>query len=124
MNNPTLIAICLALGVCVLCFIVAIVLTLKKKEDDIRGMQDAYSYLRRAYDNSLKNINEINSRYSASLDERERFVNETTIRIKKLEMEIDAKNAEIDRLNRRIAVVELPVDIAKITEVNHEEKEA
>ena len=124
MDNATSIAIILALAVCIMCFIVAIVLTVKKKEDDICGLKQAYSYLYDNYEYSLKTVADINGKYSKSLDDREKFLNEANVRIKKLELELEAKDAEIDRLNRRIAVVELPVDISKITEVNHEEKEA
>lgn len=123
MNDATSIAVILALSVCIICFITALVLTMKKKEDDICRIEQAYSRLRDDYDYSMKTVADINGKYSNSLDDREKFLNEANVRIKKLELEIEAKNAEIERLNRRIAVVELPVDVSKITEVNHEEKE-
>ena len=111
------------LGIALFCTVLINILTLKKQENTIQNMEDSYDFLRTRYTETLDEINDINGRYSKSLDDREKFLNDCTVKIKRLEIELEAKNAEIERLTRRIAVVELPVDISKITEVKHEEKE-
>ena len=124
MNQIASEIIIILLALCSVGTVILLTLVLKNQKNSIESMEDAYSFLRGRYDESLRTIADINGKYSKCLDERERNLNEYSIKIKKLELEIEAKNAEIERLNRRIAVVELPVDVSKITEVNHEEKEA
>lgn len=101
-----------------------LIFTAKNQSDNIADLYESYDRMRNNYTESIAKQNELNTSYSKSLDERERSLNDFNIRIKKLELELDAKNAEIERLRGRIAVIELPVDIAKITkEVITNEKE-
>ena len=99
--------------------IVMLIFTAKNQSDNIADLYESYDRMRNNYTESIAKQNELNTSYSKSLDERERSLNDFNIRIKKLELELEAKNAEIEKLRSRIAVIELPVDIAKITKVDH-----
>ena len=96
----------------------------KRHQDEVDNLTDRIDYIKDQNDYLNREIADVNLKFSESLDTREKNLNEYVIRIKKLELELEAKNNEIDRLNRRIAVIEMPVDISKIIEVKHEEKEA
>ena len=106
--------------------IVMLIFTAKNQSDNIADLYESYDRMRNNYTESIAKQNELNTSYSKSLDERERSLNDFNIRIKKLELELEAKNTEIEKLRSRIAVIELPVDIAKITKevITNEKEEA
>ena len=105
----------LALMLIILLMAITFALTIKKFKADIQEINDSYEYLKNDWYHSTKIIDDINAKYSKSLDERERLLNESNVRIKKLEIEIDKKDAEIAKMQ---AVIEF----AKMKE-NNDEKE-
>ena len=78
--------------------ITMLIFTAKNQSDNIADLYESYDRMRNNYTESIAKQNELNTNYSKSLDERERSLNDFNIRIKKLELELEAKNAEIERL--------------------------
>ena len=91
----------------------------KQQAEEFGDMIERNQYLQRQNDYLNSEIAEVNLKYSGSLDTREKSYNDIYMECKRLQLELGTKDAEIEKLRSRIAVIELPVDIAKITKVDH-----
>ena len=91
--------------------------------EDISGMQDAYALLMKSYDRALDVADDINTKYAKCLDDREKFLNETNVRIKKLEIEIDKRDSEIARMDAIINYARFEPDRDPVPEETENEKE-
>ena len=113
--------IIILIALCSVGTLILAALAFKKKRDEVDSLEQAYIILRKDYEFSLKTVADINGNYSKCLDERERNLNEYSIKIKKLELELEAKNNEIERLN---SILNYTAPIGELKENLYEEKEA
>jgi hypothetical protein len=93
-------ALIIALLIVLVGTVFTFVLAMARHKKDIECMEDAYEYLRKSYDQSLDMLDDINSKYAKSLDERERLLNDMNLMRKKLELEIDKRDEEIANMDK------------------------
>ena len=77
-------------------------ISIRRQNEDIDDLDDAYRYLREGYDHVMEELKEVNQKYAKSLDDREKSYNEILVMYKKLEIELDKKDAEIMRLQYKL----------------------
>lgn len=110
---------------CIIAFLIAeIIFLVKNYRKQIDLLNDDILDYREKYEESLLNVKSINEKYSSCLDDREKFINDMNIKIKKFEIELESKDAEINRLNSILNYTKVGDDIvAKTIEVMRNEKE-
>ena len=103
---------------CIIAFLIAeIIFLVKNYRKQIDLLNDDILDYREKYEESLLNVKSINEKYSSCLDNREKFINDMNIKIKKFEIELESKDAEINRLNSILNYTKGDDIIAKTIEV-------
>lgn len=123
MNQIASEIIIILLALCSVGTVILLALVLKNQKNSIESMEDAYSFLRGHYDESIRTIADINGKYSKCLDERERNLNEYSIKIKKLELDLEERNTEIEKLTMKYEVARNALNALKNEVSTNEEKE-
>lgn len=86
----------------------------RKHFEEVKNLTDRIDWLDNQNDHLNNEIDEVNLKFSGSLDTREKNYNDIFMRLKKAEIELEKSEMECERLRARLSVLE---------ETKNEEKE-